>query len=398
MAPINRGFLTAGLLTVVGTAIVAFVYVGNDNSLQRRLEVLRRRRHRPRPRPGAQPAHRVLHLAPRPRRSGRSPRRPAPARPPSCSPASSSGLESSVYAIIGIAIALGVGIGLGDGNIQFTFYLVALTGMGMLATTGVVVSEDTFGPVADNAAGIAEMSGEFEGEPERIMVSLDAVGNTTKAVTKGFAIGSAVIAVGRAVRLVHRDDRRRARPASRASPATGCSTTSLTADQRRRPEDVHRPAHRWLDRVPVLGARHPRRRPHRRRRRAGGPQPVRRRQDHGGHQEARLRPGHRHLHRGVAARARHAGAARRAHAGHHRLRHQLSRPRRVPRRRHPHRPAHGQLPVATPVARGTTPRSTSRTATRAARAPRRTRRPSSATPSATRSRTPPARRSTRSSR
>src|SRR5262249_24387572 len=70
----------------------------------------------------------------------------------------------------------------------------ALTGMGMLATTGVVVSEDTFGPVADNAAGIAEMSGEFEGEPQRIMVMLDAVGNTTKAVTKGFAIGSAVIA------------------------------------------------------------------------------------------------------------------------------------------------------------------------------------------------------------
>jgi K(+)-stimulated pyrophosphate-energized sodium pump len=87
-----------------------------------------------------------------------------------------------------------VAIGLGQGNIQFTFYLVALTGMGMLATTGVVVSEDTFGPVADNAAGIAEMSGEFSGEAERIMVSLDAVGNTTKAVTKGFAIGSAVIA------------------------------------------------------------------------------------------------------------------------------------------------------------------------------------------------------------
>jgi K(+)-stimulated pyrophosphate-energized sodium pump len=64
----------------------------------------------------------------------------------------------------------------------------------MLATTGVIVSEDTFGPVSDNAAGIAEMSGEFHGEPAKIMVALDAVGNTTKAVTKGFAIGSAVIA------------------------------------------------------------------------------------------------------------------------------------------------------------------------------------------------------------
>lgn len=77
---------------------------------------------------------------------------------------------------------------------MLSLYLVALCGMGMLATTGVIVSEDTFGPVADNAAGIAEMAGEFEGEPRKIMVSLDAVGNTTKAVTKGFAIGSAVIA------------------------------------------------------------------------------------------------------------------------------------------------------------------------------------------------------------
>src|SRR5207249_9309230 len=106
----------------------------------------------------------------------------------------SSGLESTVFAIIAIAVAIGVAIALGGGNIQFSLYLVALTGMGMLATTGVVVSEDTFGPVSDNAAGIAEMSHEFSGEAERIMVSLDAVGNTTKAVTKGFAIGSAVIA------------------------------------------------------------------------------------------------------------------------------------------------------------------------------------------------------------
>jgi K(+)-stimulated pyrophosphate-energized sodium pump len=99
-----------------------------------------------------------------------------------------------VYAVIAIAISIGVALALGGGNLTFSLYLVALTGIGMLSTTGVIVSEDTFGPVSDNAAGIAEMSGEFHGEPERIMVSLDAVGNTTKAVTKGFAIGSAVIA------------------------------------------------------------------------------------------------------------------------------------------------------------------------------------------------------------
>ena len=104
------------------------------------------------------------------------------------------GLESSVWAIIAIAIAIGVAIGLGDGNIELTFYLVALIGIGLLATAGMVVSEDSFGPVSDNAAGIAEMSGEFTGEAERVMVSLDAVGNTTKAITKGVAIGSAVIA------------------------------------------------------------------------------------------------------------------------------------------------------------------------------------------------------------
>ncbi len=104
------------------------------------------------------------------------------------------GLESSVWAIIAIAIALGAAIGLGGGNIHVVLYMVALIGIGLLSTAGMVVSEDSFGPVSDNAAGIAEMSGEFSGEAERIMVSLDAVGNTTKAITKGVAIGSAVIA------------------------------------------------------------------------------------------------------------------------------------------------------------------------------------------------------------
>ena len=104
------------------------------------------------------------------------------------------GLESSVAAILAIIVALAVAVALGGGNTQFSLYLVSLIGVGLLSTTGIVVSQDTFGPVSDNAAGIAEMSGEFSGEPERIMVSLDAVGNTTKAITKGVAIGSAVIA------------------------------------------------------------------------------------------------------------------------------------------------------------------------------------------------------------
>ena len=192
MAPINRGFLTASILTVIGTAVVAFTYVGNDEfnagwkcfgavviglvlaqGLSRLTEYFTSTETAP-----------VKEIA--------EASRTGPATV--VLSGISSGLESSVYAIIAIAASLGVAIWMGDGNIQFTFYLVALTGMGMLATTGVVVSEDTFGPVADNAAGIAEMSGEFSGEPERIMVSLDAVGNTTKAVTKGFAIGSAVIA------------------------------------------------------------------------------------------------------------------------------------------------------------------------------------------------------------
>jgi K(+)-stimulated pyrophosphate-energized sodium pump len=198
MAPINRGFLTAGILTIIGTAVVALSYVGNEavvdggkfNEGWRMLGavvtglVL------------AQVASRLTEYftstETRPVREIAEAARTGPAT--TVLSGISSGLESTVYAVLAIAGALAVAIAMGGGNIQFTFYLVALAGMGMLATTGVVVSEDTFGPVADNAAGIAEMSGEFSGEAERIMVSLDAVGNTTKAVTKGFAIGSAVIA------------------------------------------------------------------------------------------------------------------------------------------------------------------------------------------------------------
>jgi K(+)-stimulated pyrophosphate-energized sodium pump len=192
MAPINRGFLTAGVLTVIGTGIVALTYIGNDHDNEGwkvfGAVVI-----------GLVLAQLVSRLTEYYTGTEYSPVQEI-AESARTGPATtvlsgvSAGLESTVFAIVAIAAAIGAAVGLGGGNIQFSLYLVALTGMGMLATTGVVVSEDTYGPVADNAAGIAEMSGEFEGEAQRIMVSLDAVGNTTKAVTKGFAIGSAVIA------------------------------------------------------------------------------------------------------------------------------------------------------------------------------------------------------------
>jgi K(+)-stimulated pyrophosphate-energized sodium pump len=192
MAPINRGFATAGILTILGVGAVGVFYVGNDHGsegwrvvgavviglllaqvVSRLTEYFTSTE--------TQPVQEIAEAT-----------RTGPAT--TILSGISSGLESTVWSILAIAIAIGSAIALGNGNLQFSLYLIALTGMGMLATTGVVVSEDTFGPVSDNAAGIAEMSGEFEGEPQRIMVSLDAVGNTTKAVTKGFAIGSAVIA------------------------------------------------------------------------------------------------------------------------------------------------------------------------------------------------------------
>jgi K(+)-stimulated pyrophosphate-energized sodium pump len=169
LKPINRGFAVAGILTLIGTLIVALAYVGNDKEsagwkcfaavaiglvlaqgVSRLTEYYTSTHHAP-----------VKEIA-----------ESAETGPATVVLSGTShGLESSVYAVVAIAVAIGVSLALGNGNLQFSLYLVALTGMGMLATTGVIVSE-----------------------AQKILVSLDAVGNTTKAVTKGFAIGSAVIA------------------------------------------------------------------------------------------------------------------------------------------------------------------------------------------------------------
>ena len=101
------------------------------------------------------------------------------------------GLESAVYAALLIGAAVYGAFLIGGGA---ALYAVALAGCGLLTTAGVIVSMDTFGPVSDNAQGIAEMSGDIDEEGARVLTDLDAVGNTTKAITKGIAIATAVLA------------------------------------------------------------------------------------------------------------------------------------------------------------------------------------------------------------
>ncbi len=104
------------------------------------------------------------------------------------------GLESAVYSALVIASAVYAAYLLGGGVLILSLFAIALAGTGLLTTVGVIVSMDTFGPVSDNAQGIAEMSGDVTEEGAAVLTSLDAVGNTTKAITKGIAIATAVLA------------------------------------------------------------------------------------------------------------------------------------------------------------------------------------------------------------
>ena len=347
---INRGIYTAQVIAIVGAAVIAFVYVGNpagSRLSQPGRPPVRRHRRRRRARLRRQQDHRVLHvhrdqpgaghrqggphrsghhrarghlLGPRVGGVGASSPSPWPSARPSCSAAATSASR---------------------------FYLVALTGIGMLATTGIVVAEDTFGPVADNAAGIAEMAGEFEGEPERIMVSLDAVGNTTKAVTKGFAIGSAVIAAvalfASYVETIAKGTLDAAAVAAAEASGTLASLVQINvADPKTFIGLLIGGSVAFLFSSLAIRAVS---------RTAGTVVEEVRRQfrEKPGIMDRTERPdygaGHRHLHQRLAPRAGHPGPARGAHPGDHRLRHRLPGPRRLPRRRHRHRPAHGQLPV-----------------------------------------------------
>ena len=104
------------------------------------------------------------------------------------------GMESTVWAILVIAATILSALLIYWGQpVAYVLYGVAMTGIGMLTLTGNNVAMDSFGPISDNANGIGEMAG-LDKDARRIMADLDAVGNTTKAITKGVAIGSAVIA------------------------------------------------------------------------------------------------------------------------------------------------------------------------------------------------------------
>ena len=103
------------------------------------------------------------------------------------------GFESAVYTALVIAAAV-YGAFLLSGSLAVALFMIALAGCGLLTTVGVIVAMDTFGPISDNAQGVAEMSGEVSEDGAKILTDLDAVGNTTKAITKGIAIATAVLA------------------------------------------------------------------------------------------------------------------------------------------------------------------------------------------------------------
>ncbi|HTW88726.1 MAG TPA: sodium-translocating pyrophosphatase [Candidatus Binataceae bacterium] len=104
------------------------------------------------------------------------------------------GLESSVWAVLVIAAVIIGAMVIFHGSLALQFYGIALTGLGLLTTTGFILAMDTYGPITDNAHGIFEMGGIHQEEASRTLSWMDAIGNTTKALTKGLAIASAVIA------------------------------------------------------------------------------------------------------------------------------------------------------------------------------------------------------------
>ncbi len=219
------------------------------------------------------------------------------------------GFESAVYTTLVIGAAVFGAYLLGGAALTVSLFAVALAGTGLLTTVGVIVAMDTFGPVSDNAQGIAEMSGDVSEEGAQILTELDAVGNTTKAITKGIAIATAVLA---ATALFG---------SYATSIAEGLVEANPSAEESSLLDfSVFNPAvlvGALLGSAVVFlfsGPGDQRRGPGRGRGRLRGPSPVPRDpRDHGGHRTSGVRQGRRHRHQGLAARARdarHPGGAR----------------------------------------------------------------------------------------
>jgi len=186
MGAINRGFYTSAIISVLGFGVVAWGYMGEWRAfastvlgillailIGRLTEYFTDYRYSP-----------VLAIA-RSTKTGTA---------TTILSGLAVGMSSTVWAIFLIAAIVGVTLLIYSGQpVAFVLYGVAMTGIGMLTLTGNNVAMDSYGPIADNAGGIGEMAG-FSQKAQRILAKLDAVGNTTKAITKGVAIGSAVIA------------------------------------------------------------------------------------------------------------------------------------------------------------------------------------------------------------
>ncbi|MFF9852934.1 sodium-translocating pyrophosphatase [Streptomyces litmocidini] len=207
MSAINRGFLVSAVISLVGVAVAAFVYLPSSYAELAGVTEPGIHDHGGDPRVlalvavalGIVLAALIQQLTGYFTETSRRPVRDI-GKSSLTGPATvvlagvALGMESAVYTALLIGLTVYGAFLLGGTSIILALFAVALAGTGLLTTVGVIVAMDTFGPVADNAQGIAEMSGDVTGTGAQVLTDLDAVGNTTKAVTKGIAIATAVLA------------------------------------------------------------------------------------------------------------------------------------------------------------------------------------------------------------
>ncbi|WP_435969364.1 sodium-translocating pyrophosphatase [Streptomyces sp. Qhu_M48] len=207
MSAINRGFLVSAVISLAGVAVAAFAYLPSSYAELEGVTVPGIRDHPGDPRVlalvavalGIVLAALIQQLTGYFTETSRRPVRDV-GKSSLTGPATvvlagvALGMESAVYTALLIGLTLYGAFLLGGASIMLALFAVALAGTGLLTTVGVIVAMDTFGPVADNAQGIAEMSGDVRGAGAQVLTELDAVGNTTKAITKGIAIATAVLA------------------------------------------------------------------------------------------------------------------------------------------------------------------------------------------------------------